>query len=260
MEGNIMNKNGLLLQYDKDLRMRIMYPEARREITGNVVRFIRPAPAMNFVSFTFATEPNLAQVIDSEVAYFAPKNQPLTWKVYDHDPLPSLNGNLVSHGFQVEEDPAAVMVFDIKDLPQNIEPAKADIRRITQRDGLKDVIYVLDNVYGGHNTWVSDRLGLHLRIPGYLSVYAAYIDEKPVSVAWTYFPHGHFATLFGGTTLAEYRKHSLYTTLLNLRLKEIRERGYPFAVVETGSMSRPIVTKYGFQHLTTVHDYEWQGD
>ena len=254
-----MNKNSLLLQYDKDLRMRIMYPEARREITGNVVRFIRPAPGMNFVSFTFATEQTLERVIDNEVAYFAPKNQPFTWKVYDHDPLPSLNGKLVSHGFRVDEDPAAVMVFDLKDLPKNIEPAKADIHRITQRDDLKDVIYVLDHVYGGHNTWVNDRLGLHLQVSGYLSIYAAYVDEKPVSVAWTYFPRGHFATLFGGTTLAEYRNRGLYTSLLHLRIKEIRERGYPFAVVEAGPMSKPIVAKHGFQHLTTVYDYEWQG-
>jgi hypothetical protein len=43
-------------------------------------------------------------------------------------------------------------------------------------------------------------------------------------------------------------------------LKEIRERGYRYAVVETGAMSKPIVAKHGFQHLTTVYDYEWQGN
>ena len=31
-------------------------------------------------------------------------------------------------------------------------------------------------------------------------------------------------------------------------------------MVETGSMSRPIVAKHGFQHLTTVWDYQWQGN
>jgi len=255
-----MNKNRLLLQYDKDLRMRVMYPEARREITGDVVRYIRQAPGMNFVSFTFATEPNLTRVIDSEVSYLAPKNQPFTWKVYDHDPLPGLAEKLTANGFAPDNDPAAVMVFDMKKLPASIETPNANIRRITHRDELKDVIFVLDNVYGGHNNWVYNRLGLHLQIPGYLSIYAAYVDEQPVSIAWTYFPRGHFATLFGGTTLAEYRNRGLYTSLLNIRLKEIRERGYPFAVVEAGSMSRPIVARHGFQHLTTVYDYEWIGN
>jgi len=253
-----MNKNSLLLNYDKDLRMRIMYPEARREITGDVVRFIRQAPGMNFVSFTFATEAKLASVIDRELEYFLPMSQPFTWKVYDHDRLPSLTGQLTARGFNGDEDPAAVMVFDMNDMPPITAPMNADVRRITTREGLKDVIYVLDNVYGGHNTWVYDRLGLHLQIPDYLSIYASYVDDQPVSIAWTYFPRGHFATLFGGTTLADYRNRGLYTSLLFLRLKEIRERGYPFAVVETGPMSKPIVEKHGFKHLTTVYDYVWQ--
>jgi len=253
-----MNKNSLLTTYDKDLRMRIMYPEARREITGDVVRFIRQAPGMNVVSFTFANEPNLERVIERELEYFAPMNQPFTWKVYDHDLLPSLEMKLMERNFVTDDDPATVMVLDISEAPATLfEPAAMDVRRVTTREGLKDVIHVLDGVYGGHNSWVNERMGQHLQVPDYLSIYAAYVDDEPVSVAWTYFPRGHFATLFGGTTLAQYRKRGLYTTLLAARLKEIQARGYPFAVVETGEMSRPIVSKHGFQHLTTVLDYEW---
>ena len=93
-----------------------------------------------------------------------------------------------------------------------------------------------------------------------MSVYVAYVEDQPASIAWTYFPRGHFATLFAGSTIAEYRKQGLYTSLLATRLKEIRERGYRFAVVEAGAMSKPIVAKHGFQHLTTVYDYEWKGN
>jgi len=253
-----MNRKNLIMLYDKDLRMRIMYPEARREITGDVVRFIRKAPGMNFVSFTFVGEPKLDKVIRAELEYFSPMNQPLTWKVYDHDLLPSLMDRLASFGFAEDPDPADVMIFDINKLPAK-QPGldKVDIRRITDKDGLKHVVHILDRVYGGNNSWVYDRLGLHLQIPGYLSVYAAYVDAVPASVAWTYFPRGHFATLFGGTTLSEFRNRGLYTNLLYTRLAEIRDRGYSFAVVETGSMSGPIVRKHGFQHLTTVRDFEW---
>ena len=256
-----MNKNSLLTRYDQDLRLRIMYPEARKEITKDVVRFIRSAPGMNFVSFTFANEPALERVIDRELEYFVPMKQPFTWKVYDHDFLPSLKDKLESRSFISDDDPADVMVLDLNDAPADLfQPVQADIRRITDLDGLKDVITVLDKVYGGHNTWVNDRLGMHLNIPGYLSVYVAYAENHPASVAWTYFPGGHFATLFAGSTIAEYRKQGLYTSLLSTRLKEIRERGYQFAVVETGAMSKPIVAKHGFQHLTTVHDYVWSGN
>lgn len=256
-----MNTNNLLVRYDKDLRLRIMYPEARKEITRDVVRLIRKAPGMNVVAFTFANEAKLHDVIHREVDYFTPLNQPFTWKVYDHDLLPNLKDELASHGFERDEDPADVMVLDLKRSPSALlKPSKTDIRHVTDADGLKDVIYVLDNVWGGHNAWVNERLGAHLQVPGYLSVYVAYIKNKPAAVAWTYFPHGQFASLFAGSTISEYRKQGLYTSLLARRIQEIRERGYHFAVVETGSMSKPIVAKHGFQHLTTVHDYEWKGN
>jgi GNAT superfamily N-acetyltransferase len=101
---------------------------------------------------------------------------------------------------------------------------------------------------------------MHLQVQDYLSVYVAYVEDRPASIAWTYFPRGQFATLFAGSTIAQYRNQGLYTGLLATRIQEIRRRGYHFAVVETGAMSRPIVAKHGFQQLTTVHDYEWKGN
>lgn len=256
-----MNTKDLLVRYDKDLRLRIAYPEARKEITRDVVRIIRKAPGMNVVSFTFANEARLGEVIHREVDYLQPLNQPFTWKVYDHDPLPTLKDKLASSGFQSDEEPADVMVLDLANAPGYLfEPVKADVRRVTDVDGLKDVIQVLDGVWGGHNTWVNDRLGMHLKVPGYLSVYVAYVGDQPASIAWTYFPRGQFATLFAGSTIPEYRKQGLYTSLLSTRVQEIRKRGYRFAVVETGDMSRPIVTRHGFQRLTVVHDFEWKGN
>src|SRR5512133_2669944 len=94
----LMNNNNLLVQYDKDLRLRIRYPEARKEITKDVVRLIRKAPGMNVVAFTFANEAKLHNVIHGAVEYFTPMNQPFTWKVYDHDLLPNLKDELASHG------------------------------------------------------------------------------------------------------------------------------------------------------------------
>ena len=256
-----MNTKNLLVQYDKDLRLRVAYPDARKEITRDVVRLIRKAPGMNVVAFTFANESKLHDVIHREVDYLTPLQQPFTWKVYDHDLLPSLKDQLASHGFEPDHDPAKVMIFDVhKKASRLFEPVHADIRRIRNADGLKDVVHVLDQVWGGHNNWVFDRLGGHLKVRDYLSVYVAYVEDQPAAVAWTYFPQGRFATLFAGSTISEFRKQGLYTSLLATRLQEIRKRGYHFAVVETGAMSGPIVEKHGFRHLTTVHDFEWKGN
>jgi hypothetical protein len=222
-----MITSDLLTLYDTELREQIEYPEARKDITPDVVRFVRQAPAMNFVSFTYAADADLDRIIKNELAYFAPRPQPFTWKVYEHDRqrLPSLKEKLVAHHF-VEDEPGDVMLFDIESAPAHVfAPSAIDIRRITDLAGLQDIILVLNTVYGNDNAWVNDRLGGHLKVPGYLSIYAAYLDNQPVSIGWTYFPKGHFATLFAGTTLAEYRKHGLYTSILAARLREIRERG-----------------------------------
>lgn len=256
-----MNKTNLLVRYDKDLRLRITYPEARKEITNDVVRIIHPAPGRNMVSFTFANERELHRVIHNELDYVRPLGQSVTWKVYEHDLLPSLREQLVSHGFTVDHRPTEVMVIDLNRAPTpHSKTSQADLRNIDNLDSLKDIIWVLDQVWGGDNTWVNDRLGRHLQIPGYLSMYAAYANDQPVSIAWTHFPRGHFAKLSVGSTVTEHRRQGLYTKLLAAAIREIRERHYRYAVVEANDMNRGILLRHGFQHLTTVQDYEWTGN
>ena len=260
-KGIIMNKTNLLVRYDKDLRLRITYPEAHKEITNDVVRIIHRAPGRNMVSFTFANERELHRVIHNELEYFRPLGQTVTWKVYEHDLLPSLKEQLISHGFTVDDKPTVVMVLDLKRTPTpSLKIPQADLRRIDNVDGLIDAILVLDKVWGGDNTWVNDRLGLHLQIPGYLSMYAAYVENQPAAIAWTHFPRGHFAKLSVGSTVTEHRRQGLYTNLLEAGIRDIRERGYRYAVVEANDMNRSIVERHGFQQLTTVQDYEWRGN
>jgi hypothetical protein len=99
-----MNINKLLQLFDKELRKEIEYPEARKEITADVVRFVREAPGMNFVSLTYVAASDLDRVIEQELAYFAPMQQPFTWKVYNHDPLPSPTLDTASPEFPSLQD------------------------------------------------------------------------------------------------------------------------------------------------------------
>ena len=254
-----MNKKNLLIRYDKDLRLRMMYPEARKEITREVVRFVRNAPGMNLVGFTFAHEPELEHVIDQQLEYFVPMQQPFTWRVYDHDYLPSLGEKLIMREFIRDEEPRAVMVLNLKNAPPELFASEeADVRRISTLNDLNEVLHVLDEINGVDNSLLAERLNLHMKVPGYLSIYAAYTANQPVSIAWTYFPHGHFAALSAGSTTTGQQHHGLY--LLSTRLREIRERGYPYAVVEANSMSRPVFEEYGFRQLTTVQSYQWKGN
>ena len=118
------------------------------------------------------------------------------------------------------------MVMDL----QHHNPAPVDqtdnkIRKLAHRDQLVDVISVEQQVLGREFSWIKKRLGDHLELPGYLSVYVIYIHEKPVSTGWIYFhTHNPFATLNGGATIPEYHQSGLYTALINMRFREAQER------------------------------------
>ncbi|MBA3468140.1 MAG: GNAT family N-acetyltransferase, partial [Herpetosiphonaceae bacterium] len=94
--------------------------------------------------------------------------------------------------------------------------------------------------------------------PDYASVYVAYVDDRPVCSAWINFPENTpFASLWGGSTLAEYRGRGIYTAMLAVRAQEAVARGYRYLTIDASPMSRPIVAKHGFALLSISHPCEW---
>jgi GNAT superfamily N-acetyltransferase len=255
-----MDINHILEQFDQQQRIAIELPGVRKEVFPNLVRFIRPAPGMNFVGYSRLDEATLDATIAEQIAYFAPMNQPFEWVVYDHDQPPILKERLVAHGFAPDE-PAALMALDLHAPPHALlEPTMVDLRRLTHRDQLEDVIAIEQQVWGGNFGWMRRRMGDHMEIPGYLSIFVAYVERQPACVGWTYFhPRSQFAGLWGGSTLPKYRKRGLYTAVLAARVQEAIGRGYRFLTIEASPMSRPIVASHGFQLLTMTSSYGWEG-
>jgi hypothetical protein len=256
----MMNINDILAQFDQQQRIAIELPGVRKEVLPNLVRFVRPAPGMNFVEYSRLDEAALDATIAEQIAYFAPMNQPFEWVVYDHDQPPALKECLLAHGF-VPDEPAALMVLDLRAVPAALHaPITADVRRLTRREQLEDVIAIEQQVWGGDFGWMRQRMGDHMEIAGYLSIFVAYVDQQPACVGWTYFhPNSQFAGLWGGSTLPEFRKRGLYTAVLAARVREAIGRGYRFLTIEASPMSRPIVAAHGFQLLTMTSSYGWKG-
>ncbi len=129
---------------------------------------------------------------------------------------------------------------------------------MTDVEQLDDVLRVEEQVNGGDFRWLKKRMIPHFDIPGYLSVYVGYLEGRPVSTGWIYFhPGSQFGGLFGGATLEEFRGQGWYTAILQRRILEAAERGRNFVVVDAGAMSRPILVRHGFQHLTVERDFVW---
>lgn len=259
-----MDKRALLDLFDQEQRIRIQYPDMRKEMLPDageprIVRFTRPAPGMSFVLYSNLSEPDTDAAIEDQIAYFAAHELPFSWAVFDHDTPAGLGNRLVAHGFEADER-EAVMVLDLETTPASLlQPVAADVRPITQTDELDDVIRVEEQVWGGDFGWISERMGGHLEVPGYLNIYVAYIGDEPACVGWIYFPsESQFANLRGGSTVPAYRQRGLYTALLAVRVQEARRRGRRYLVIDTSPMSRPIVTRQGFQLLTHAQDFNWK--
>ena len=253
-----MNTQEVLALFNREQRIEIEYPGMRKDVLPGCVRFVRPAPGMSFILYSQINETDVDTVIQDQIDYFTQINQPFSWKVYHYDTPSDLKQRLLAHGFE-PDDEDDVMILDLRQAPPELlEPPSADVRRMTNRDQLVDVIRVEEQVWGKNFDWITDRLGGHMEIPGYVSIYVAYAEDQPACTGWTYFvPQGQFASLWGGSTVTEYRQRGLFTALLAARTQEVIQRGYHYLTIDASPMSRPIVAKYGFQHLAYAQDFNW---
>jgi hypothetical protein len=253
-----MNRQEVLAEYDRQQRIEIEFPDMRKEVTPHVTRFVRPAPGMSLVLHSRLGAGNADAVIREQIDYFTRQGLPLTWKTFEHDCPSDLVDRLVRAGFEADA-PDAIVALDLSAIPPSLaQPPSADVRRITTRAGVGDVIRVMEQVWGGSFTWMWDRLGGHLAVPGYLSIYVAYEHDEPACAGWAYFNlKGQFAGLWGGSTIPSLRGHGLYRAVLAARVQEAAARGYRYATVDAGEMSAPIVLRHGFELLTVANACDW---
>jgi hypothetical protein len=259
-----MTASDLLNLYTQHQRIDIEYPDMQKEVLPELVRFVRPAPGMSFILYSQLDETNVERVIQEQIDDLTTRGLRFDWKVYAYDTPPDLKNRLVAHGFEPDlepDNPGAILVLDLEQAPAALlQPITADMRRLTERQQLVNVIRIEEQVWGRNFNWITPRLGQHLEIPGYLSVYVAYVNDQPACSGWVYFhPHSPFASLWGGSTIPGQRGRGLYTAVLAARVQEARQRRYRYLTIDASPMSRPIVAKYGFQVLTYARRYEWKG-
>ena len=254
-----MNQQEILALFDQQERIGVEFPGMRKEVLPHVIRFVGPPGEPSFILYSRLDESTVDAAIAEQVNYFAALGQSFEWKVYDYDTPPDLRQRLAAQGFTIGEQ-EALMVLDLAQIPPTLlQPVTADVRRITTRAGLEDVVRIKNEVWGRDFDGLQERLGDHLDLPDYLSVYVAYVDGVPACAAWIYFqPGSQFGGLWGGSTVPAYRGRGLYTAVLAVRAQEALRRGCRFLTIDASPMSRPIVARHGFQLLTLTYPCEWE--
>lgn len=259
-----LNLTDVLALYTRQQRIEISYPDMIREVTPHVVRQYDEERAAVVYSRLDAT--NADAVIRDEIAYFKARGlaDDFEWKWFDYDTPTDLKTRLETHGFAADE-PEITLVLDVHALPDRLNaPPKNDIRRITDPDGIDQVVGILDAVWppAGENAWLGEKLKKSLReTPDVYSVYIAYIDGMPASAAWIDFHAGSdFAGLWGGSTLEAYRGRGLYTDLVAVRADEAIKRGVRYLMIDSSPMSRAILEKLGFTRLCETIPMMYRGE
>jgi hypothetical protein len=259
-----MNAQELLALYDREERILAQHPGMQREETSYVIRHLPLEPRSGyrdgFISYSRLAVHEVAPAIDQQVRFFDSLGLAFEWKVYEHDTPPDLRQRLAAFGFEIEEG-EAIMALALDEAPaQLLAPVSHDVRRLEDPDQLDDVMAVQRAVWqkdlAGQAGDLRDTLIMH---PDLIAVYAAYDGAMPVASARLYYDgRSPFASLWGGSTVASHRKQGFYTALLAVRVQEAIRRGARYLTIDASPMSRPIVARFGFQHLTTAWACNWR--
>ncbi len=257
-----MKDADMLSLFNKEVRRACEWTRMRREEFPNLVRYTLTDVGFGggFVSWSDLTSGNADQAIEDQLEFYRKLNVDFEWKLYDFDQPVDLANRLLAHGFKADQ-PEALMVADINDLPTEYWTMDVSaFSRISSPQEVDDIVRMESEVWEEDVTGFAKGMRYDLEnYPDHISVFVVRKDDRVVSAAWShYLKPTSFASLWGGSTLKEYRRRGFYTSLLAVRAREARERGYRFLQVDASPDSQPILAKNGFRCLGYSTAYEWE--
>ena len=245
----VLDRSNLLERYDRELRAR---PEASPglavERCHGVVSLVG---YLNLVLHWELRPEDAETVVRAFAARYAERGQALEWHVYAHDGATDLARHLAAHGFIVRHV-ATLMVTDTDAACAAIPPVvDADIRRVTDLDGLQDYAEAGIAAFGIDDKQM-EAFGRRLDDPR-LRLFTAYAAGRPVAAACLETGgRSGFGRLFSGGVAPAYRGTGLYRGLVAARAQAARELGVAHLVTTALESSRPIFEHLGFRALSTM--------
>jgi GNAT superfamily N-acetyltransferase len=191
--------------------------------------------------------------------FFAGRGEAFEWKTHAHDGPADLADRLRGHGF-VPEDDETVVIGETALMAR--DPALPDgvrLREATGRADFERIAAMESEVWDADWSWLADDLtGRSAAAPGEMSVLVVEAGDIVVSAAWlVHNPGTDFAGLWGGSTLAAWRRRGIYRALVARRAQLAAGRGVKYLQVDASDDSRPILERLGFVPVTTTTPYVW---
>ncbi|MFJ7962600.1 GNAT family N-acetyltransferase [Streptomyces sp. NPDC096324] len=258
-----MDHAAVLALFDRDMRegARPDAPGARVERVGKVVRQFGADKGWNGVVWSDLDAASADTAIAEQVRFFSGLGGGFEWKVYGHDRPLDLGRRLRAAGFTAQPE-ETLMIAELSDLALDVRPPEGvRLLPVTDRAGVGLVADVHEQAFGGDSTQLRHQLLAQLTGDANTVVaVVALVGDVPVSAARMELPPGaRFAGLWGGGTVEAWRGRGIYRALVSHRARVAAERGYRYVQVDASSQSRPILTRLGFQPLTTTTPYVYEG-
>ena len=252
----------LLATFDTQLRARVpdpLTPGVEVEWDGPILRLDDPATR----GWVLYRELNvdgaeLDALIHRQIEWFARRDTRFEWKHYGHDRPADLPARLLAAGF-VPEEQETVVAAAVADVAGPVRlPPGVTLREVTERRDFER-IEAMEEAVWGDRSHIGDMLDAeHAAGPDTITTVVAEAGGEVVSAAWMRFERGtDFGTLWGGATLAEWRRKGIYRALVAHRANLARDRGLRWLAVDASDDSRPILERLGFVALTTTTPYVW---
>lgn len=202
----------------------------------------------------------LDRLIARQRDYFAARGEAVEWKTRGHDLPADLPERLPATGFVPEERETVVVgLAEEMAVREPVTPAGVAIRRVTADADMCRIAAMESAVWGQDWSWLAgDLIGRVNTTPDQIAVYVAETESDVVCAAWLVFREGtEFASLWGGSTLAEWRGQGIYRALVATRAAFAAARGVRFLHVDASDDSAPILRRLGFRAVTTTTPYVW---
>ena len=195
--------------------------------------------------------------IRRQVEFFTARREKVEWKTYSYDEPADLTDRLAAAGF-VPEDAETLVLGEAAGLVHEVTlPEGVRLRAVTSDEDLARVDE-LEIAVWGHDTHTGFLAEEMHEDPDALDVVVAEESTNgPVlCAAWLrYSPGTDFASMWGGSTLAEWRGRGLYRATVAHRARIALDRGYPLMRVDCSPDSRPILERLGLYGVATTTPY-----
>lgn len=254
----------MLSAYDAQMRGRLSgrLPEgAHEELEGPIYRSWGWSPR-GFVQHRDLSRLDASELdalIQRQVRFFSQQKLPFEWKTYSHDQDAGLTGRLLAAGF-VPEERENLVIGHVSELDQEPRlPAGVSFRRVHSRQDTDRMAEMLSAVWGEDLGFFGEFLYREAEVnPEDVVLLVAEADGQVVSTARAnLFPGSDFATLWAGSTRAEWRGKGIYRASVAYRAQLAAVRGFRYIQVDASDDSQPILERLGFITVSSTTPYVW---